>query len=389
MKQRNSMVRRIAAIYFLLFGLGTLSAVITREVAAASPAFLHKAPPEVFQKLQSGEPQALLLLFDDAAIQKETADLRRKHGRKTDTAEIQVVKATRYKALKTSILATLPQDQHELLLEYSHLPMAFVRFRTAEALQRLLQRPDVIAVYQDEKKYTQLTQSLPLINQPPAAAAGDDGNGTSVLVIDTGANYTLPALGSCTAPGAPASCKVIFYQNTADSSTSLDSNGHGTNVSAIVAGVAPATKLAVINVFGTNTSTTDSLILAAINWGIANSAALNLVAINMSLGGSTKYTSLCSNTHTNPYVTPIATAKAAGIVTAVASGNSGYTDGVSMPACTPGAVSVGAVYDANVGGLAYATCTDSTTAADKVTCFSNSASFLTILAPVRLLPQPA
>src|SRR6185312_12036380 len=38
-------------------------------------------------------------------------------------------------------------------------------------------------------------------------------------------------------------------------------------------------------------------------------------------------------------------------------------------------------YDANVGGLAYSLCSDATTAADQVTCFSNSASFLSLLAP--------
>jgi uncharacterized repeat protein (TIGR01451 family) len=83
----------------------------------------------------------------------------------------------------------------------------------------------------------------------------------------------------------------------------------------------------------------------------------------------------------NSYALPITNAKAAGIVTVAASGNEGYIDGISKPACTPGAVSVGAVYDANVGGLQYAKCTDSTTAADQIACFSDSASFLTVLAP--------
>jgi hypothetical protein len=69
----------------------------------------------------------------------------------------------------------------------------------------------------------------------------------------------------------------------------------------------------------------------------------------------------------------------------VSSGNDGFSDGIANPACTPEAVSVGAVYDANVGGRTWTSpepdCTDSVTAADKVVCFSNSASFLTLLAP--------
>jgi uncharacterized membrane protein YdcZ (DUF606 family) len=44
------------------------------------------------------------------------------------------------------------------------------------------------------------------------------------------------------------------------------------------------------------------------------------------------------------------------------------------------------VYDADIGAFSYpAVCSDSTTAADKVTCFSNNASFLTLLAPGALI----
>src|SRR5262249_39003009 len=63
------------------------------------------------------------------------------------------------------------------------------------------------------------------------------------------------------------------------------------------------------------------------------------------------------------------------------SGNEAYNGSIASPACVPAAVSVGAVYDANLGGRSWTGCTDSTTAADKVTCFTNMANFLTILAP--------
>jgi hypothetical protein len=66
----------------------------------------------------------------------------------------------------------------------------------------------------------------------------------------------------------------------------------------------------------------------------------------------------------------------------VAAGNNGYIEGLSSPACAPDALSVGAIYDSSLGGITWGTgCTDATTAADKVVCFSNSASFLTLLAP--------
>jgi hypothetical protein len=65
------------------------------------------------------------------------------------------------------------------------------------------------------------------------------------------------------------------------------------------------------------------------------------------------------------------------------SGNNAYINGISNPACTPGVVSVGSVYDANWSGpyTWSSGCTDSSTGADKIPCSSNSASFLTMLAP--------
>ncbi|MFO0006780.1 MAG: S8 family serine peptidase, partial [bacterium] len=58
---------------------------------------------------------------------------------------------------------------------------------------------------------------------------------------------------------------------------------------------------------------------------------------------------------------------------------------MAAPACSPSAVSVGAVYDSNMGAIGWSGCSDSSTAADKVTCFSNSTSFLDLLAPGALI----
>jgi uncharacterized repeat protein (TIGR01451 family) len=150
-----------------------------------------------------------------------------------------------------------------------------------------------------------------------------------------------------------------------------------------VLGVAPSSKIAALNVFDNTGGALVSDIISAINWAITNRTTFNIVAINMSLGGPTKFTTPCTNL-TDWSVTPIANAKNAGITVTVASGNSSFTDGISSPACAPAAISVGAVYDSNVGPVTWATtpnCTDSVTSADKVTCFSNSANFLTMLAP--------
>jgi hypothetical protein len=203
-----------------------------------------------------------------------------------------------------------------------------------------------------------------------------------VAVLDTGVNYTRSEFGSCTAPGVPAGCRVAVAFDVAANDYALDDIGHGTEVSGVVAATAPGSRLVVLDVFA-NGGALSSDIIAAIDWVItpANKTAYNIVAINMSLGDGVSYTSPCSSKGTNPFRQPIIDAKTAGILTTVASGNDGYTNGISSPACTPEAVSVGAVYDANIGQVGFSNCTDSTTAADQVTCFSDSASFLKLLAP--------
>jgi hypothetical protein len=199
-------------------------------------------------------------------------------------------------------------------------------------------------------------------------------------VLDTGLDYTRADFGSCTAPGVPATCKVAYAQDFAANDGARDDNGHGTNVAGIVGGVAPGAKLIGLDVFnGGGAWSTD--IISAINWSIANRATYHIAAMNLSLGGGSS-TTPCSN---DAIGVALASARSAGIAPGVASGNNGYTGAISAPGCAPAAISVGAVYDSNVGGLSFSNCSDPTTAADKITCFSNSASFLTVLAPGALI----
>ncbi|MFH1020772.1 MAG: S8 family serine peptidase [Pseudomonadota bacterium] len=351
---------------------------------AEPPGSAAKPPPGVRERLAGGTPQELLVLFDDDDIEAEAKQLRRNRNINHDDQTVLEVKERRFREVRRQVLAKLPAGEFETKREYSHLPMAFLRFFTPAALERLLARPEVLAVYENGILYHQLTQSLPLIKQPQAASIGLTGSGTSVAVIDTGLNYSLSAFGSCTAPGVPAGCRVSASVDIAPDDGALDAHGHGTNVAGIIAGTASAAKIISLDVFdGDSASFSD--VIDGINWAIANKSTYNIIALNMSLGDGDRNTAACGNQFTNPFVTPINNARAAGIIPVAASGNEGYTDGLSKPACTPGVISVGAVYDANLGSRSWSICTDSTTQADKVACFSNSASFLTILAPGALI----
>lgn len=277
----------------------------------------------------------------------------------------------------------------QVLRDYNNLPLAFYRVSNREALVDLLNDPNVKAVYPNRINRATTMESLPLINQPQANTKGFNGTGSSVAVLDTGVNYLHSDFG-CTAVNSPSStCRVVYSFDSAPDDGALDDDGHGSNVSAIVSKVASKTKIIGIDVFRKVrvngqllSSAYDSDIIAGINWAVNNAKTYNIKAINLSLGvPDVKYTSQCSN---SSYATAFANARAAGVVPVVASGNDAFPDGISSPACVAGAVRVGAVYDSNIGGVSWGKpvkCTDSTTAADKVACFSNGGSLVTLLAP--------
>ena len=71
----------------------------------------------------------------------------------------------------------------------------------------------------------------------------------------------------------------------------------------------------------------------------------------------------------------------AGVLTVAGTGNNQSGAGMILPACIANAVSVGAVWDANVGSQTFFGCTDATTAANQVTCWSNSSTTTDVFAP--------
>jgi PKD repeat protein len=336
-----------------------------------------KAPSFIIEEINAGKSQDILVLLDDTAIESETSLMRRFYGVPYDNQNILEFKTFRYADIKQKVLKSLPEREFELIQDYSHLPVIFLKAKSPNMLSRLLSRNEVARVSEDQAHKHFLLESLPLINQPQVASSMIVGTGTTVAVLDTGVDYSLSSFGNCSLPGVPAGCKVVYASDFAPDDYRLDDNGHGTNVAGIVLGVAPDTRIAALDVFRSDGYAYSSDIISAINWCIANKDSYNIIAMNLSLGAGS-YSEPCSG---NIFETPVANARAAGILAAIASGNNGYIDSISSPACVPSSVSVGAVYDSNVGPRYWSTCSDETTAADKVTCFSNSASFLTLLAP--------
>ena len=261
-----------------------------------------------------------------------------------------------------------------LVRTYEHLPFRVLDLPHARAALQLLGHTDVLSIEEDVIHQLSLSDGLAAIRQPAAASHGYLGEGTSVVVVDTGVDWTHPDLGSCTGAGTPASCRVVYNADLAPDDGQLDDHvRHGTNVAAIVAGVAPGTDIIGLDVFvGSGGSSSD--LLEAFDWSIANKDTYNIAAMNLSLGHG-GYTSTCAG---SIFDSAIQSARDAGISVVVASGNDGFTNGMSSPACAPGSLSVGAVHDASNSGTH---CMGGAIEADDVACFSNSASFLDILAP--------
>ncbi|MGB9130182.1 MAG: hypothetical protein WCB97_11070, partial [Thiobacillus sp.] len=180
------------------------------EALAVPAVAAAKIAPETWRKVQAGEVLELLVLFGDAAIDAELERHLSQRALKVEDAAATALRAERYRALKTRALSALPEKDLELRRDYRHIPMAFLRFRDASALLRLLARDEVAAVFEDTKLYPHLAETLPLIGQPSVNhTMGRTGSGAAVAVLDTGVDYTRGEFGACSAPGVPAGCRVV------------------------------------------------------------------------------------------------------------------------------------------------------------------------------------
>lgn len=357
-------MRKFLLLCFLAFS-GCADAATPAQFEAGIAEFTQKAEAGFLGRLSVNPSLDFLVLYGVAVGNAQTTEQRR----------------IRFNQLKKGVAADLRYSQLHVLRDFPNLPMQHIRVGEMKTLHDLLANPSVLAIYENIPLFKKLAQSLPLISQPQALTSSYYGKGVGAVVGDTGINYGHPDFGTCTAPGTPAGCRVVHAEDLAPDDGVRDDAGHGTNVGAIVSRTAPGAQLIDLDIFDGTTSSA-ALVVAALDWAIANQADFNIKVINFSLGDGGRYTSPCANIFTNPFLDAIGRARTVGIVTVAASGNEGYGNGLSMPACTPGAVSVGAVYDANVGSnVSWASCTDAVTAPDQVTCFSNSADYLTLLAP--------
>ncbi len=182
---------------------------------------------------------------------------------------------------------------------------------------------------------TYLDKSGPYIGTKTASESGFDGTGITIAVIDTGVDYNHPDLFGFGEQG-----KVIGgYDYIDKDSTPIDTNGHGTEVTGIIAadgqlkGIAPKSKILAYRVSDDGNSVSSDLIIKAIERAIVDGADI----INISLGIN----------RTNQKIdNAVNKAMEQGILVVTAAGNNGPELGtIGSPGLNPNTITVGATYN--------------------------------------------
>lgn len=293
-----------------------------------------------------------------------------------------------------SVIASLSSYNIRVNAAYQNIPYLALS-ADDEALEYLRQSNLVSGIYPEIPLRFSLAESGPRIGAPAAHAAGYDGAGQTIVVIDTGVDRQHPFF------GGRIIHEACFSSSDGDSTFSLCPNGqstqfgagagdacsiggcyHGTHVAGIAAGdgstfdgIAPAANIISIQIAHGENNLLACMsfeacaipgvgdLLSALDYVYTIRNSYTIAAVNMSLGGG-KFTSQCDTAE--PHFRDIfALLRAAGIAPIAGTGNDSYTDGISIPACVSNVISVGATSDV----------------ADTVASYSNSMSGVDLLAP--------
>jgi len=245
----------------------------------------------------------------------------------------------------------------------------------ARLVERLAELEGVISIREDKRVHAFLSETIPLVNADDAWLLGYNGSGKTVCIVDTGIDYTHPALTGkvvaqhcyCLGNSGPRGC---CPNNNEEDTNAMDDDGHGTHVAGIVAsndstymGVAPGVDLMAVKVLDDKGEGYTSDVIAGIDWCSGQGADV----ITISIGSDcVVYPQYCYAVYCDNEADSQAANNAvdAGAVVTIATGNEHSTSLISSPACASKVIAVGA-----------------TTKSDGVAGFTNRNSIMDLLAP--------
>jgi hypothetical protein len=310
---------------------------------------------------------------------------------------------------QSKVLSGLLPNEFVLSNRYRNFE-CFAGEATLQGLGKLLAHPLVKSIELSGLEHKMLAQGIGLINATIPRSTYN-GQKVAVAISDTGVDYTHPRLGS----GGFPNSKVIGGYDTGDNDSDPIPNGqaHGTACAGIsvgdlgtvgdyIGGVAHNAKIYAMKIsFGTGGSAYDTDVIQAWDWCIDHQyddPDNPILIVSHSFGGARYFSATEAENDRPSYASAAGRLVAAGITVFAASGNEGYCESMAAPAAFSDVISVGSVYDISLGTVGFCVeqescvaqtesqcsppwaCWDSS-AADKVSCYSNSATFLDLLAP--------
>ncbi|MEG4166146.1 MULTISPECIES: S8 family serine peptidase, partial [unclassified Microcoleus] len=241
--------------------------------------------------------------------------------------------------------------------------------------------------------------------------SGIDGSGFSVAVLETGINLNHPFFGPDSDSNG-ISDRIVYNYDFADGDADAsDKDGHGSNIASIIAsqdptytGMAPGAKIIDLKIRKDTipAGSSDEInkfpyVEQALQWVLQNADAYNIASVCMAFGSGENFPT--SQPSLYGIGDELAALAAKNIIVVSSSGNRYYpyrnNPGVNYPSADPNSLSVGAVYNSDIGSfslggyfankpgedngesvIAY------TTAADRIAPFSQrNGTLTTVFAP--------
>jgi hypothetical protein len=189
------------------------------------------------------------------------------------------------------------------------------------------------------------------------------GQSWTVAVLDTGINPQHSFFGADVDKNGIADRIVYQYDFADGDANARDVNGHGSQTTSIVAGqdadlsgVAPAVNIISLKVFNDSGESDYRYVKQALDWVNANADRYRIATVLMALGDDQSSETINSQYQFGQTLAELADR---GIIPVASAGNNYFylngQFGLSYPANAPHAISVGAVYNANLGKQEYAT----------------------------------